>query len=188
MPTDISRLQTLAAESVGELTHRLLSGNITPTAWMREMERTIARAHTAATIAGVSERDGFTGRFRAWAAGKVGASALPKADRQRLEQTIKAQQPYLAKFASDVRSGTLSDAQIQARSDLYAGPVRATYSKTRWSDVKLPAHPADGSTPCLAWCKCNWLEHEDGMYWTLGTAEHCDECESRASQWSPYRD
>ena len=188
MTLDISKLQTLVAESAGELTRGLLSGKRTPTQWMREMDRTIARAHTAATIAGVSERDGFTGRLRAWAAGKVGASALPKADRQRLEQTIKDQRPYLAKFASDVKSGGLSEAQIAARADLYAGPVRATYSQTRWSNVNLPAHPADGSSECLMMCKCEWVLHDDGYHWELGTAEHCPTCNTRGSEWRPYKE
>lgn len=183
MPTDISRLQTLTAESARELTQRLISGNLTPVAWMREMERTVARAHTAAFIGGTSDRLGVKP-----GSGLITARNLSKAERKGLETAVQAQRPYLTRFASDVRRGGLSDAQIAARADLYAGPVRATYSKTRWSDVKLPAHPADGGTACLAWCKCNWVQRDDGFYWTLGTAEHCGDCESHASEWSPYKE
>ena len=67
--------------------------------------------------------------------GLVTSRNLSKAERKGLETAVAAQRPYLTRFASDVRSGKLCDAQIQARADLYAGPVRATYSKTRWAEV-----------------------------------------------------
>lgn len=183
MPTDITKLQALAAESAGAITQRLTAGAITPTVWLREMERAIARAHTAATIAGIADRTGTRP-----GSGLITPRNLSRAERRELDAAVKAQRPYLAKFARDVRGGDLSEAQIQARADLYAGPVRATYSKARWEGVSLPAHPADGSTECLAWCKCSWALRDDGYYWELGTAEHCPTCESRASQWRPYRD
>jgi hypothetical protein len=183
LPTDITKLQTLAAESVGAITQRLVAGEITPTAWLREMERAIARAHTAAFIAATADRTG-----QRVGAGLITPRNLSRAERADLDKAVAAQRPYLARFARDVRGGDLSDAQIQARADLYAGPVRATYSKTRWADVNLPAHPADGSTECLAWCKCSWALRDDGYHWELGAAEHCPTCESRAARWRPYRD
>lgn len=175
MATDISRLQSLAAESVGELTRRLVAGDVSPAAWLRGMEASIARAHTAATISGIADRTGVTPR------------GLSRAERADLERAIAAQRPYLTRFAQDVRAGTLSEAQIQARADLYAGPVRRTYSESRWANVKLPAHPGDGSSECLAWCKCSWALRDDGYYWELGTAEHCPTCNSRAASWAPWR-
>ena len=182
MPLDIAKLQTLTAESAGEITRRLLDGLITPTQWAREMERTIARAHTAAFIGGTADRLGLKPDSPL-----ITPRNLSRAERARIETAIAGQRPYLAKFAADVRSGNLSDAQIAARADLYAGPVRVTYSQTRWADVKLPAHPADGSSECLMMCKCNWVQQDDGYYWMLGTAEHCPTCNTRASEWSPYR-
>lgn len=182
MPTDVSKLQALASESAGELTRRLLAGDMAPGAWLREMERTIARAHTAAFIAGTADRLG-----QRPGSGLITPRNLSRAERKALDTAVAAQRPYLARFARDIRAGGLSDAQIAARADLYAGPIRATYSQTRWADVHLPAHPADGSSECLAWCKCNWALRDDGYYWELGTAEHCPTCESRASQWRPWR-
>lgn len=183
MPTSIAKLQSIAAESVGALTQRLTAGAITPLAWAREMERAIARAHTAAAIGGIADRTGTT-----IGSGLITPRNLSRAERQLIDQAVKAQRPYLQGFLRDVRTGNLSEAQIQARADLYAGPVRATYSKERWADVQLPAHPADGSTACIAWCKCSWALRDDGYYWELGTAEHCGDCESRASQWAPWRE
>lgn len=182
MPTDIAKLQQLASESVGALTARLAAGQITPTVWMREMERAIARAHTAALIGATADRTGTR-----VGSGLTRANNLSRAERRDLEKAIASQRPYLAGFARDVRAGGLSDAQIAARADLYAGPVRLTYSQTRWRDANLPAHPADGSSECLAWCKCSWALRDDGYTWELGTAEHCATCESRASQWAPWR-
>lgn len=181
MPTDITKLQALAAESAGAATQRLTAGDVTPTVWLREMERIIARAHTAATIAGIADRTGQRAN-----SGLITPRNLSRAERRELDAAVKAQRPYLAKFASDVRGGTLSEAQIQARSDLYAGPVRATYSKARWADVNLPAHPADGNTPCLAFCKCSWVLRDDGYYWEMSASEHCSGCLSNAARWSPY--
>jgi hypothetical protein len=170
MPTDIGKLQQLVVESAGAIASRW-PGN--PARFVRELERTVVRAHTAAFLGAIADRTGVTPR------------GLSRAERRDLEAAIAAQRPYLERFARDVRAGRLSPEAIARRAELYAGPVRATYSKQRWPN--LPAHPADGSSECLAWCKCAWLERDDGFYWTLGTAEHCPTCESRAAQWAPYR-
>lgn len=175
MPLDIGRLQSLVTESAGDLTARLDAGRITPLAWARQMEAIVVRAHTAATIGAITDRTG------------VAPKGLSRAERRDLQAAIAAQRPYLRRFAADVRGGGLSPEAVQRRAELYAGPVRATYSKARWEGRGLPAHPADGSSECLAWCKCAWLERDDGYYWTLGTAEHCGTCETRASEWSPWR-
>jgi hypothetical protein len=181
--TSVAKLQTIASESVGALTQRLIAGQITPLAWAKEMERTIARAHTAAAIGGIADRSGVKVDSKL-----ITPRNLSRQERKLIDAAVAAQRPYLQGFLRDIRSGNLSDAQIQARADLYAGPVRATYSKERWANVQLPAHPADGSSECLAWCKCSWALRDDGYHWELGTAEHCPTCNSRASQWRPYRD
>jgi hypothetical protein len=175
MPTDISRLQSLVTESVGDLTARLDAGRITPLAWARQMEAVIVRAHTAATIAAITDRTGVAPR------------GLSRAERADLQVAIAAQRPYLRGFAQDVRAGGLSPEAVQRRAELYAGPVRATYSKARWEGKGLPAFPADGSTACKAWCKCAWVEEDDGFYWRLGASEHCGDCLTNAARWAPWR-
>jgi hypothetical protein len=84
-----------------------------------------------------------------------------------------------------MRNG-MDEAAIRRRAELYAGPVRATYYKERYPN--LPAWPADGSTECLAFCRCSWQESDGQFYWRLGAAEHCPTCNSRASSWAPYKD
>lgn len=176
MPTDVDKLQALAAESFGELTRRLVAGELTPAAWVREMERTVVRGHTAAYVAATADRLGVS---------PAAVKGLSRAERQELQALINDQRPYLAQFARDVASGQLSPAQIAARAALYAGPMRATYGRTRWP--RLPAYPADGSTECLMNCRCSWVERDDGMYWQLGAAEHCPTCLRRATDWAPWR-
>lgn len=175
MPTDITKLQSLVTESAGELTARLNAGRITPLAWAREMEAVIVRAHTAAMIGAIKDRTG------------VPPKGLSRAERADLQAAIAAQRPYLRGFASDVRGGALSPEAIARRAELYAGPVRATYEKGRWEGRGLPAFPGDGQTACKAWCRCSWAQEEDGMHWRLSAAEHCPDCLTNASRWSPYR-
>lgn len=169
MPTDINRLQSLVTESAGDIAVRYAND---PARFVREMERIITRAHTAATVGAIGDRT------------RVAPKGLSRAERADLNKAILTQRPYLFRFAEEMRSGTLSEDAIRRRAELYAGPVRATYSKTRWPN--LPAHPADGSTECLAFCKCSWRQEEDGMHWLLGASEHCGGCLTRASSWAPY--
>jgi hypothetical protein len=144
------------------------------------MLEAISRGHAAAAIAGTAERLGTT------AGGKLlNERNLSRAERAAIRSAVAGQLPYLRGFAAAL--GQMSDAQIAARAALYAGATRATYSEGRWSGRGLPAHPADGGTACLVNCKCSWVERDGGMYWELGAAEHCADCESRAAQWRPWR-
>lgn len=168
-------LHALGRVAIQEATQRLAVGGPVDR-WEQEMARILAREHTAALIAGTAERAGVpvnAGLFR----------GLSRAERAELNATVKAQLDYLRRFADDVRAGRLSPAQIAVRAELYAGPTRATYYRSRY--IGLPFYPTEGSE-CMANCKCSWVPRGDGYYWTLGTAEHCPTCESRAAQ-NPYQ-
>ena len=175
MADAVTRLHALALVEIERASQRLRNSSSVDQ-WEREMSRIIAREHTAALIAGVAERANVPvneGLFR----------GLSRAERNELNATVKTQLDYLSRFADDVRSGDLSSAQIAARADLYAGPLRATYYRNRY--IGLPFYPTEGSE-CQANCKCSWTPRDDGYYWTLGTAEHCGTCESRAAG-NPYQ-
>lgn len=169
MPTDIDKLQSLMTESAGEIAVKYATD---PARFVREMEALITRGHTAATIGAIGDRT------------RILPKGLSRAERQDLQAAIKAQRPYLEGFARDMASGTMTEEQIRRRAELYAGPIRLTYSKERWPNV--PDWPCSGGTPCLAWCKCRWEEVDGQMYWRLGAAEHCNGCVDRAAQWAPY--
>jgi hypothetical protein len=169
VPTDINKLQDLVTESAGDIAVRYASD---PARFVREMEAIITRAHTAATVGAIKDRT------------RVDVRGLSRAERADLNAAILAQRPYLMRFAEDMRSGDLTEEQIRRRAELYAGPVRLTYSKTRFPSA--PDWPGSGGTACLAWCRCSWSEKDGQLYWTLGAAEHCPDCLTRASQWAPY--
>mgnify|MGYP001195829066 CR=1 FL=1 len=188
MPTNSAALRDLTRDALDEATARLIAGRMTPTAFARQMEAAIVRGHTAATIAGVAERSA-PGRVRAWLTRLVGPVALSRDDRARLAAAIGEQRRYLLGFVQALP--TLTPAQIVARAQLYAGAVRATYTRTRYAGWELPFAPGDGSTPCLGNCTCTAYVDEDGdtarYVWQLGAAEqHCTTCPTRAAG-SPYR-
>lgn len=174
------RIAALLAQDIAAITRQLIGGGSTQR-WERAMLEAISRGHAAAAIAGTAERLGVRAGGRL-----LNERNLSRAERQSIRQAIAQQLPYLQGFAADL--GQLSDAQIAARAALYAGATRATYSKGRWEGKGLPDHPASGNTACLVNCKCSWAERDGAMYWELGAAEHCGDCESRASQWRPWRD
>jgi hypothetical protein len=169
MPTNINKLQSLVTESAGDIAVRYASD---PARFVREMEAIITRAHTAATVAGIGDRT------------RIAPKGLSRAERKDLQDAILAQRPYLMRFAEDMRSGDLTEEQIRRRAELYAGPVRLTYSKTRFPSA--PDWPGSGGTECLAWCRCSWQEQDGQLFWRLGAAEHCSGCLTRASNWAPY--
>jgi hypothetical protein len=171
MPTDIDKLQSLVTESAGAIAVRYADN---PARFVREMEAMIVRAHTAATIGAIQDRT------------RIQPKGLSRAERADLQAAIKAQRPYLTGFANDMRTGELTEEQIRRRAELYAGPVRLTYSKGRWPQA--PDWPGSGNTPCLAWCRCSWQERDGQLYWSLGAAEHCSGCLTRASEWAPYKE
>lgn len=169
-------LHALALVAIQAATTKLASGGSVQ-AWTADMERILARAHTAAAIAGIAERAGVKpndGLFK----------GLSKAERAEVKAAVKTQLDYLKGFAAAVKAGQLSSAQVAARAALYAGATRATYYGQRYPG--LPFYPTQGSE-CMANCKCSW-EPEDATtyHWTLHTAEHCPTCERRASN-NPYR-
>lgn len=169
-------LHALGHVAIQDATQRLAAGGSVDR-WEQEMARILAREHTAALIAGTAERAGVPvnpGLFR----------GLSRAERAELNATVKAQLGYLKRFADDVRAGRLSPAQIAARAELYAGPARATYYRSRY--IGLPFYPADGGTPCLSNCKCSWREEEGVYYWQLSASEHCNGCLDREAR-NPYR-
>ena len=101
---------------------------------------------------------------------------------------------YMNGFASDIAAGSLSAAQIAARTAMYFASSQAAYSYGKASKygLILPAIPRDGSSECKMRCLCSWriVEHDDrwDCTWSLGypRTEHCPTCVSRSSTWNPY--
>ena len=135
----------------------------------RDMRRAIATAHSAATYAAIKERTG------------VMPKGLSRAERNDLKARVAEQLKYYDRFAA--QAGDMSDAAVAARAGMYAGAVRGTYYGARYPG--LSQYPGDGGTQCLTNCKCSLDERDDGIYWILNPAEHCDGCQTMAAN-SPY--
>lgn len=144
--------------------------------WQREMERIIARGHMAAYIAGTAERLGVRPD-----SDLISYKRLSRAERAELKQTIDAQLKYFQGFVKDLPQ--MSEAQIAARAQLYAGATRETLYRVRWGDWDIP----DNLLPCNQQCKSRCLcvgsvrDNGDGTgVWVRemgGTeAQHCTEC------------
>lgn len=142
--------------------------------WPAAMERIIARAHTAAWLAGAAERLGVMPD-----SALLSRARLSHAERAEIARAVEGQLRYLAIFVRE--RGQLSDAQIAARALMYAGATRQTYYGARWGDWDIPAHLMPGNQSCVANCKCEITirDHGDGngtLTRTMHTEHHCTEC------------
>jgi hypothetical protein len=127
--------------------------------------------------------------------GRGGQQAMTQADYGRVGNMLRDQYQYLRTFALDVQAGTMSEAQIAARTQLYHESSIQAFERGKAAaysgDLILPAWPADGFTRCKARCRCRWSITETKTawkaYWKLHTtAEACADCENRARLYAPY--
>lgn len=167
-----SPLATLQQRMLGEIATLMAARDyLGPAAWQAQFERLIIEYHAAAYFAG------------------QGTNTLSARGDAELGRLLQTQIDYLAGFVAD--ADALSDAQAAARGALYAGPLRATYSRGATTLWDLPYYPGEG-TPCRGNCHCAWrIDVEDleelnaSAYWMLGTSEHCEGCKARAAR-NPY--
>jgi len=126
--------------------------------------------------------------------GVGGVSNMTPERWEEVDRLVADQLGYMGGFATAVAGGTLSAAQIAARTAMYFSSAQAAYSygKATKYGLVLPAYPRDGSSECLSYCYCSWsiTEYDDRWecVWRLGypRTEHCPTCVSRSSTWNPY--
>lgn len=167
MDSALATLIDQAREDVRYHMDGLHGGQLGVDDWQASLARSLATYHVAAYLAGAD------------------TETLDDDARRRLADLLGPQIDRLNRFADALEDGGLSDASADARADLYAEAIRASW----WAGAMgadLPAYPGDGSTPCLSRCGCAWAARDDGYYWTLGTADSCEECTQRAAQWAPW--
>ncbi len=127
-----------------------------------------------------------------------GRNTLTHADWGRIGSMVREQYKFLSKFAADIEAGRYTDAEgalhlgaVQTRAELYMDAGVYAYERAHALSygIELPAYPGDGSTSCVTRCACRWsiTEAEGGFnaVWTLGDADHCEDCEARAREWAP---
>jgi hypothetical protein len=153
-----------------DLATRRAEGDLSQNDWEREMRSLIKSAYVDLA-----------------ALGRGGRRSMAPADWGRVGQLIRGQYGYLGSFADD--TANLSEAQIRARAGLYVESATQAYERGRAAafDVTLPTYP--GEQRCGPNCRCAWhLEEAEGEIratWTLGSAEHCEDCSGNAAQWNP---
>lgn len=173
---DLLKLRALSDVALQQVTHRLVAGG-SVNAWEREARAVLTRAHTAAHIAGNAERLKVSPDSPL-----LSERRLSRAERADIRRTVDGQLRYLEGFARDVRSGALSDAQIQARATLYGGPTRSTYYGARWGDWDIPPQLMPGMQQCIGNCTCDISVTDSGDGRGVltrrmgGTEHHCTEC------------
>lgn len=123
--------------TVVALTRQLANEEISVQQWEAEMTQAI--------------RETFSAQY---ALGRGGLNSMTDADWLAADDLVQAQRQFLRAFAEDIAAGRLSEAQISARAKLYHSASIQAYERGRAAafGVSLPAHPADGSTPCKANC------------------------------------
>ena len=173
MPTDPLRLVALATIAIAAIDPD------SPT-WQRDMERVIARAHTAAWLAGTAERLGVP-----LDSALLSEKRLSKAERAEIKGIVEKQLDYLKGFA-EAREG-MSDAAIAARSAMYGGAARQTFLETRWGGWDIPPELYPGAQQCMTNCRCSAhvVDNGDGTgVWVreLGSERSCEECPPLAGE------
>src|SRR6476659_2020800 len=98
MPTDPLRLRALAQTAIEEATARLNDGG-SRQAWEKEMRAILARAHTAAWLAGTAERLNVP-----LDSPLLSQARLSRAERVDITQAVEEQLKYLAGFVDNMDS------------------------------------------------------------------------------------
>jgi len=126
--------------------------------------------------------------------GRGGRAAMTQADWGRVGAMLKTQYQFLQRFEQDLIDGKLTEAQARVRLRMYLNDSRQAYERALSEAMgvpRLPAYPGDGQTRCKANCQCHWAyedtEDEWLVSWTLGSAEHCEDCLANAAKWNPLR-
>jgi hypothetical protein len=164
------------AGEVSTLAGRVASEEIGPDAWERGVRSHVRLVNTAQYLFG-----------------RGGRNAMTEDDTAALAEIVRDQWTYLGRFADDVARGTMSEAQIRARSILYVNAARGAYARGRtatYAGLVLPVQPGEDSI-CLVNCQCSWVIKETAdtweCTWTLTSGENCETCRERADQWAPLR-
>ena len=116
---------------------------------------------------------------------------MTQSDWGRVGGLLSNQYRYLDNFAQEIANGTLTEAQIGARSGLYVDSATQAFERAKAASrfLVLPNYPGDGTSLCMANDKCTWVIQEFDnrweAYWTLSPAEHCQVCLDRATLWNP---
>jgi very-short-patch-repair endonuclease len=136
MPTPIDSIIAGAAESIGAIAQRFIAGELSAAQWAREMQVELARNWAASFKAGLGEKP-------------------TRAQEKWLEREYNKHNRFVRQFADDLAAaqadGTLSEAQVLNRANMYADRLRGLYEAGTAAahDLVLPFTPGSGHTQCF---------------------------------------
>lgn len=158
----------------------------------------LVKRYTAGEITLAEWADAFgqlvrTGTTVGYALGIGGANAMDTEAIRQIDRLLAEQTDFVHGFINDLAYGSTSDAQMEARAQLYAGQAVKAYEQARasaWS-VDLPAYPGDGGTECLGRCRCFWTIEDDETqvmaWWNTHEDDGvCNGCFQRGQDYSPF--
>ena len=159
------------------LAYKLAAGDLTLQQWTEQQRALIRTAYVDQYVMG-----------------RGGRQQMTQADWGTVGQKVRAQYQYLDGFAKDLAAGKMTPQGAAARAKLYTASATAAFEtgKAGSYGLRLPAYPADGSTPCKVSCRCHWrIEDGDSVwncFWVLGARDerNCNVCPDRAARWAPY--
>lgn len=194
---------TASTNKVNTLASQISTGILTPEQWREAMWEEMKREH-----------------IRQYLLARGGREQMSPVDWGSIGGSLAEQKRWFDGFA-DVVDG-LTEGQIKVRTfvelvaldlgngrslggvqraAMYVNSSREAFYRARaralgFSPDELPYHPADGGTPCLTRCNCDWeyvpiFDDENNLigwdcYWRLGASEeHCDGCLIRANESAP---
>ena len=148
--------------------------------WHDQMKRVITRGHTAAWLAGTSERLGVP-----LDSPLLSRQRLSRAERAEIAKLVDRQLEYLKGF--EEARGDMSEAAVAARSDMYPGAVRSSYYSAKYGDWDIPEELMPGNQTCLTRCLCDISIEDNGdgtgtLTRRLNGENHCDECPGLAGE------
>lgn len=169
-----SVLQSLTAAFLDDIAVLMLGRDHLGTdVWRREFEKLIVEHHAAAYFSG------------------QGANGLTPTGDRVLGVALQTQFDFLAGFADKVED--LSEAQAAARAALYAGALKATFTKGQTEGWDIRVVPGDGSSECKGNCDCTLrldvISEDQGdadVHWDTQGSEDCPTC-TRRGAGSPYQ-
>lgn len=174
-PKALEALLTRLGGRVESLMNQLTTGDLSLSAWQAAMTHALTVHSTAAYLAGRKSK------------------TLTAEQRSALAERVATQVSYLKGFTADLAAAEMIGPAEQARAQLYAQSIKASYWAGRTRDLPLPAMPGDGSTACLTNCGCAWsvipvdaAQGDYDCYWVRHTSDSCATCRDRAADWSPY--
>ena len=150
-PVAAARFTALYEARMADLTAQLSRGEISLQTWQVTM-RELVRESFAAQI---------------WAA--TDGDPKPE-DYLKIGNQIQQQDRYLAKFAREIKAGTVQPGTLESRAKLYARSGKQAYWDQATGAVRLPEYP--GQQQCLGNCGCEWIDNGDGT-WTWQRGENC---------------